>query len=228
MRDGRVHRGNARTASRIGAAVTGAWLVLVAGGCNIVGPAVIIAKGPPKYDARYELDGERATVVFIDDRSNALPRRALADTLSRSVEATLLGEKVVEEGKLIASRGAVIAARQDRFGTPISIAEIGQAVDADQVIYAELDRFELSPDGVSVRPGATVRLKVIDVDSGERLWPEEERLGMEVSIDMPQQQGTLPGDRAGRLRLEEALAAYVGRGIGQIFYRHRVTESNLD
>jgi len=204
-----------------------AILAMAGGGCNIVGPAVIIAKGPPKFDAQYAIEPDRDTVIFVDDRENVLPRRALVEVIGRTAESTLLAEKAIDEERMISARSATLAARQDRFGSPLSIVEIGRAVDAEQVIYVAFDEFELSTDRVSLVPSATVRLKVIDVESGERLWPEEFE-GHEVTISMPQQQGSMPSDRTSRLQMQEALAAYVGRGIAQVFYKHKVTESNLE
>lgn len=194
--------------------------------CNIVAPAVILAKGPPKYPAQFELDPKRPTVIFIDDRASRVRRTALRQMLAQAAEQELMTRRVVEEAQMISSRGALTAANNEHFDSPLSIVEIGRSVQAEVVIYVAVDEFSLSPDGTQFIPGASFRVKVLDAVTGERLWPKE-AAGQPVRIEMHQKQGTTPTSRAELILAEEELAAYAGIGLAQLFYTHEVTASHL-
>lgn len=207
------------------AALAGVAMLCSAGGCNFVAAGYLAAKGLPKTPAVYELDPLRKTVIFIDDSANKLPRKALIEEIGRTAEELLLRKEAVAEGSMIASRGATLAARQDRFGAARSIIEIGQDVGADQVIYVRFDDFSLTPDGVSFLPSATMRVKVLDAATGERLWPVDQPLGQSITLTMPQGQGTAPTDRAELLQAQERLANWIGVGLSQLFYEHEQRDS---
>lgn len=207
------------------AALAGLGLLCTVGGCNIVAAGYLAAKGLPKTPAAFELDPLRKTVIFIDDSANKLPRKALIDEIGRTAEELLLRKEAVAEGNMIASRGATLAARQDRFGAARSIIEIGQDVGAEQIIYVRFDEFQLTPDGVSFLPSATMRVKVFDVVTGDRLWPVDQPLGQSITLTMPQGQGTAPTDRAELLQAQERLANWIGVGLSQLFYEHEQRDS---
>lgn len=195
--------------------------------CNYVGAAYLLVKGPPKVPAMHALDGTRATVIFLDDRANGLPRKSLGPVIAESAERTLLDEGGFEPGLLLSSRGATVAANQERFDKPLSIVEIGREIAGAQVIvWVTVDAFALSPDGVSYLPSGILRIKVLDLASGARIWPEEPS-GKSVKVTMFQQQGTLPTDRSEALKAEETLARELGVGLAQVFHEHLVTESRL-
>ncbi len=190
---------------------------LALAGCNILAPAFYVIHGPEKVRKLHELDPNRPTVVFVDDRANRIPRRALRGTIARSAEETLLQRRVLRN--VVASSSAVQAVSADRYGSPMPIDEIGRAVEAEVIIYATVDAFTLSPDGSTVEPSAQIRVKVIDATSGQRLWPED-RNGQAVTIRIPQRPGYAPSTRAEAGQLEEELAARIGVGLAQIFYDH--------
>lgn len=208
-------------------------------GCNYVGAGYLLIKGPPKQPALYALDGTRATIIFLDDRANGLPRKSLGPIIAESAERALLDTGLFKPDLLLSSRGATVAANQERFDKPLSIVEIGREVrkaqelenaPADQraqvIVWVTVDAFALSPDGVSYLPAGIVRIKVLDIASGERLWPEDPT-GKSVNITMFQQQGTLPTDRSEAMKAEEVLARELGIGLAQVFHEHLVTESRL-
>lgn len=201
-------------------ALGGAALV---GGCNYFAAGYLLVHGPPKYPAQHELDASRATVVFVDDRANRLPRRSLRQRVGEAAEQSLLENKAVKDA--IASRGAILAANQERFSEPMSLVEIGRSVGASVLISVVVDGFTLSVDGQTFAPMANVRVKVVDVESGERLWPEEPQ-GKAITAQMPQQQGSMPRDRAEVLRAQEQLAVWTGVRVAQLFYEHEVRQSH--
>lgn len=203
-----------------GLGVAGAAVVASAG-CNILGPALYFAHGPEKTPRVHELDPERTTVLFIDDRSNQIPRRVLRVAIGEEAERLMLENEVVVEGKLISSQSALAAASQDKFGEPLPVTEIGRAVKADVVVYAAIDEFTLSPDGQSFVPTVSMRVKVIDTASEERIWPAE-GAGHPVRVRLPIRQGTAPTNIADQMRAEQELAGYAGRALAKLFYTHEL------
>ncbi|MCZ6542142.1 MAG: hypothetical protein O6768_00585, partial [Planctomycetota bacterium] len=79
--------------------------------CNIVGPVAYLALGPPKVEAQFLLV-DRPTLVFVDDRNNAIPlnasriRRAIADKASTD----LMAKEILT--KTISPRDAMALTRQ--------------------------------------------------------------------------------------------------------------------
>ncbi len=194
--------------------------VLLAG-CNIVGPAFVLVHGPPSIPAEHKLDKKRSTVLFIDDRSGVLPRPILGQQIAEVAETTILEKNLVDD--LISARGTHIAARQETHDQPLSLQEIGRAVGADVLIWISIDSFALSPDGQTFAPMSETRVKILDVTTGERLWPAEPE-GFRRVIRMPTQQGTSPTSRADVLEAQQNLASWTGIGVAQLFFKREATE----
>lgn len=202
-------------------ALLAATLLPLLWGCNIVGPAYVLLHGPPAYPPEYTLDKERTTALLIDDRRGVLPRPILAQRIGEVTEATLLEQKLVKD--LISARSTRLVTRQESHDKPLSLSEIGQAVDADVLISVTIDAFTLSPDGQTFSPMSITRVRVFDVESGKTLWPEEPE-GFTRTIRMPIQQGGAPTSRADLARAQEDLASWTGIGVAQLFFKREVTE----
>jgi hypothetical protein len=190
--------------------------------CNILAPATYLALGQGKVDAAYDPQ-DRPTVVFVDDRHNAIPlnatriRREIADKVSTG----LMEQDVVTE--VISPRDAMAMARnRDREGQLMSIEAIGEAVGAQQVIYVEMTNFQGSPDGYSPRPTAGCRLKVIDVPNRERLFPglDSDQSWYPVRVVSPPISPELYTSNEGRRQIESVLAVLLGDQVAKLFYRH--------
>ncbi|MHC4414767.1 MAG: hypothetical protein ACYS0G_05740 [Planctomycetota bacterium] len=197
-------------------------LIIGLASCNILGPASYLAFGQGNADAEYELL-DRSTVVFVDDRSNAIPlnssriRRAIADQVS----ADLMANEVLTD--TISSRDAMATARErDREGDLLTIEAIGESVGAEQVIYVEMVSFRGSPDGFTPRPTASCRVKVIDVPNRARLFPglDAEVPWRDVTVVSPSISTELYRSDSGRRQIEQLLAALLGDRVGKLFYAH--------
>ena len=201
------------------------WLPPVAAGallsaCNILGPAAYIAMGQPEVEAQYELL-DRPTVVFVDDRMNAIPinssrlRRAIAD----QVTMDLMEREILTQ--TISPRDAVALARNsDRRGELLSIQSIGEKLGAEQVIYVEMISFRGSPDGFTPRATGSCRVKVIDTVKHSRLFPAPDALAgyEEVQVVSPPFSPELFQSSQGRAEIERMLAALLGDRVGKLFY----------
>lgn len=195
-----------------------ALAAFMSAGCNIVLPAMYIVQGPPKVDAQYKLDKSRVTVIFIDDRLNRAPRRSLRVVAADTAEQTLMQKGVLPEEKVITTRAAMRVAAQEEFDAPMTIAEMGRTVGAEVVVYATIDAWTLSPDGVTLSPGARVRVKIIDATNDVRLWPPDSG-GYPVTAALPPQTAPLASN-ADRDQMNLALANALGTKIARLFFEH--------
>lgn len=193
-------------------------VLLTAGSCNIVAPAAYIIHGPPKVSAVYKLDKSRVTVIFIDDRSNRAPRRSLRMIAAEAAEQILMQRGELREDKVITTRAIMRVAAQEQFTNPMTIAELGQAVGAEVVIYATIDAWTLSPDGVTFSPSARARVKIIDAVADARLFPGD-GAGHPVTAVIPPQASPMPSG-AERDQAHLALANALGVNIARLFFDH--------
>jgi hypothetical protein len=191
-------------------------------GCNVLGPIAYLVHGPPKVDAVYKLDPDRATVIFVDDVSSRLPSRSVRGEIANSAQKYLLREDCLKD--LIDYRPALLAASSDRSGTALSIIEIGESVKADVIIYVMIEDFGISPDGQSYSPFAYAKVKVMDVKSQKRIWPADER-GHPVQMRPNPQTTTAPTTVGGRLESSRLLAAELGHAVAQLFYTHEANNA---
>jgi hypothetical protein len=203
-------------------------VLLAAPGCNITAPAAYMLFGPGTIPAEHTLAPVR-TVVFVDDRSNVLPRTVLRVEIGDRIAQELLTLKLVPS--VVAPRDAIALTRQREDGTrPLSIAAIGRELEAQQVVYVQVNSFTLAGDGafanagvgtgVGVTPTAKASIKVIDIAAGERTYPLAETGGREIVATTREID---PGNLrtvAQRRAAEEALAQKLGTAIAKLFYEH--------
>ena len=194
--------------------------VLLVAGCNYLLPAIYIIEGPPKAPAAFELPSKR-TVVIVDDKINRMPRVALRVGIGDSVGTHLLENDVVPE--TITTRDAVaLIRRMDTASKPISIQRICESLGAEQVVYVEIDEFNLSGGREEGGPEAVALVKVLDIANGSRLWPTA---GSEAVQSFLQDiNPSLITTSAGRREVEDKLAEKLGEDIAKLFYAHERRE----
>lgn len=190
-------------------------------GCNVVGAAAYVAEGPPKVDAQYTLP-YKTVVVFIDDRGSVIPRSRLRRVMAdRATHELLKVEEVIPAA--IDPEAAVQTARREDPGGLLPIDEIGRRVGAEMVIYVEPRQFDLVVSGYP-RPVATFSVKVIDCQSGQRMFPLE---GECIALArMATKTESRYQDTAAISALEQDLAEFAGLRIAQVFFKHE--ENPLD
>ena len=210
----------AARASMIACALASACMI---GGCNIVGPVVAVAAGPPKVEARHTL-ANVPTVVFIDDRKNLVSptnlRRAIAD---RATQELMLNELVTTT--INPQDAILIASRSDKASDLMDIEAVGRAVGAHQVIYVQITMFAETPDGFTPVPTAAANVKVIDVTNHQRVFP-----GNDMADGYPVKHSGAPVDpslyasRPTRQKINESLASELGDQIAKLFYKHEYVD----
>lgn len=201
---------------RLAAGVAACLALACAAGCNYLGAAALIVGGLPKIEAKHELDPERPTVIFIDDRDNAAPRRSLRVSMGLEADQTLIEKKAVNQEAMIASQSALSIATSERQGAPRSIASIGRAVGAEVVIYVELDSFILTRDGMSMEPEVSARVKVLDLTTNQRVWPTDPE-GYPLVVKPPVK-ADMPTTLAERNKAETDIAKYAGLELARLFF----------
>lgn len=204
--------------------LTLAALTMLTSGCNVVTPIAYAIHGPEKINPVYTLEENLKTVIFVDDPSSKITQRRLRYAVAKGATDALLEKRVLVD--MVDPRGILTAASNERFGEQMSISELGKTVGADIVIYAVVTDFSLSPEVGAYLPRATLRVKIIDVAKGERLWPADEQ-GHMANVQIPQKPGSSPASRGERLAIEQSLAERAGLGLAQLFYKHEITETVL-
>jgi hypothetical protein len=194
-------------------------------GCNIAAPIFLAVHGPGSIPKAYELDGERRTVILVDDPANRVAQRRYRALIGESAQNLLLKKKVIDDGKAIDTRAALAMAARPAEGGPMSIRAVGESVGADVVIYGIISEFNPAPPSDAAAPASLMHVKIIDVATGDRLWPAQAE-GYPLRLTMPAAPSTLAnGGMTDRVRVEEALAAFTGVGLAQMFYDVELPES---
>jgi hypothetical protein len=197
--------------------------LLLLSSCNFAGPALFLVSDD-RTPAVHQLDPKRTAVIFVDDRNNELPMRSLRERIAKAAEAQILQAKLLESD-LISSDSLQSIVAAERFSRPQSIAQIGRSVGADQVIWATVDSFRLSPDGTTHAPAALLRVKVIDTKTGERLFPLASEGGgsdpsYKLAVVERNRATPLPVSNADRMREQQDIADILGRRLGELFFKH--------
>ena len=213
-----------RAAVTASAAALALTLTGTLGACNYGAAALFILEGPPTVEPVTDLDPERATVIFIDDRGYGddmiVPRRALRREIGRVAENRLLERGVIDEGNMIRSSEALRVITQEPSDQPLSVVEIGRAVGAEVVIYAEITNFTISRNGVNLAPSANAAVTIFDAQENTRLAPEGGG-AFAVELRLPQGDRQLSElDRNQARVAREGLAAGLGEEIARLFYEH--------
>jgi len=192
-------------------------------GCNIVTPVFFAIHGPGKVKKAVSLDPELKYIIFVDDPSNKIASRRLRSTIVETAQSTLLQRETVVS--MIDGRAAFAAVAKERYGKPLSIVEIGESVGADVVIYALLTEFSLGAEVGTFRPTAVMQVKLLDVRSGERLWPQGEKTSYPLRVNLPQRPGLAPSSTGDIYKAQEALAQQAGLALAQMFFDVEIPQS---
>jgi hypothetical protein len=190
--------------------------------CNILSPAAYLAMGQDKAPAKYVLE-DRSTVVFVDDRNNAIPVNStrVRGTIAETVTTTLMTEDLLSQ--TISARDALAVARsRDRDGKLLSMGAIGEMVGAEQIIYIEMLSFRGSPDNRTPRPSGACRVKVLDVVAKTRLYPppDAESGWEDVVVMTATVSPEMYRNSQGRRKIEMMLSTTLADQVAKLFYKH--------
>jgi hypothetical protein len=202
----------------LGAAVLGLALTAI-GGCNYLGAAFVLAHGPEKIPAAFQLDPDKKTVILIDDLSNRVPRRSLRDDMGEAADAAMLANKVIKQGNLISSVSARRAASGDTSEERQSAVDIGRTVGAQVVVYVTMTGWTLNQDPGFISPAAGAQVRVLDAVDNARIWPEGDKTYPFV-VRMQRESGEIGTSLANKSKWERKLADKFGDELAKLFYKH--------
>ncbi|MBX3352000.1 MAG: hypothetical protein KF684_03630 [Phycisphaeraceae bacterium] len=194
---------------------------LLPAGCNYLAPAMILLTPPPSVDAQYKLDKTRVTVIFIDDPQNKIPRRSLRQLIGQTAEQDLIARGVMPANMMIPSQTALQVTSRETDGSKLSIVDVGRNLGAEVVIYAKVDAFGLSRDGVTLQPFVVAQVRIVDAKNNVRLFPESGST-FPVVYESRQQAGDIPRGMSERSAAEQNLAERLGIHIARVFYKYEI------
>lgn len=206
--------------------------LILATGCEVPAAVAYSLTGKDKVDAVYALEKEQVTLLLVEgDRALWLdpntPGRIASGAEQHLANHDGVKAEFVPQANLITLRERVGPEDWPKLG----IARIGKALGAGQVIHARVVRSELgASDGRVFQPRAAVEVKVIETETGNRLFPVDELGEQGTYIDTStvdsgyllqvrastQAAGQLNRDTA--QQVERYLADQIALDLAQLFY----------
>jgi hypothetical protein len=112
--------------------------------------------------------------------------------------------------------------QNDRSDNVVSNQDIAEAVGADQLVYIEIMRFDLTAGGYSGKPTAVLNVKVLDIADSRIVFPEPESGQMihQLLVELPTVDIELFRSLSGRSQIKEQLAIESGDAVARLFYEY--------
>jgi|TARA_B100001964_G_C14227698_1_gene598465 hypothetical protein len=187
--------------------------------CNIFAGASYILSPDPEKEAMCTLQDVR-TVVFVDDRRNVMHPSRLRLVIAERVTMDLLTKNLVTT--VISPKDVMrVSAANDRYNEPLPIAELGKSVEADVVIYVEMESFGLTNDGQTANPVTRCSVRVIDVANNKRLFPVDQA-AYYVTATIKRVNPHRVTSNSEIRKLAEELAEKLGDSVAKVFYDHNI------
>ncbi len=152
-------------------------LLLAAGGCAQVAGVVANSQGPQDVQAEY-VPKKVATLVLAE----ADPRGTADDLSARDIGRRVEAEWTVHKLSLLVDSNAVESLRT-KMGAQyhhMSISDVGRALGAKQVLYISVNSASAEPTADVLRGNVVVHAKIVEVSSGDSLWPSSTTVGEQV------------------------------------------------
>ncbi len=142
-------------------------------GCAYVSAVALLLTPEEKIPAEYKIPEKKKVAVLVDDYMSPLGNLELKKSLATTVGQQLVAAKAIKPEDLIDPEKVLAAPTDTTDGKKLSIQHIGRDVHADYVIYINIIDFNLQsdPDNPLIQPKSRAYVKVIEVATGERLWP---------------------------------------------------------
>ena len=187
------------------------------GGCNVAG---YVSQGliPPSDIPALYNPADRLTLVLVDDPGRKMPTIALADQVAGRVGQVLVAQKVI--GRFVPTTVITELRDSETDFDRWAIDRVGRRIGAEQVIYVLLQDFQLTESGQIYRPVASVRVKVLDVASGSRMFPADNRHGYALTT-VQEYEDLEAGGRGTEAVVARRLAEQLAEDIAKVFYKHK-------
>ena len=186
-------------------------------GCQLIGALVAKTTGPAALPAAYVpkavptlvLSEHRPTAAVDDVSSEDIGRRT-AFIWDEHKLAPLIDLSKLEEFHL----------RQPAEYDSMSTAALGKAVGAQQVLYIDVRDSHVESAGGSdtIRAKASVRVKMVDVATGNTLWPPDAADGYALDAETDY---AARGEGVSESSQLEAVRSIISDKITKLFYKHQ-------
>lgn len=198
---------------------------LASAGCE--GFAFLAALGGETVPAMYELQ-DRPTLIMVEDPHNALGDASLNRLIASHADHHLRDHEVLSEPAVPQGELAALAERLGDAYARTPIDEVGQALEAEQVIHVLIDSVSLQAAPGVYRPTVTAEVRVIDAVESRRLFPASRRVedpdsrppGHPIRTQLTYRTDETEA-RALEVSLKRALAERLGEDVAQVFYKHK-------
>jgi hypothetical protein len=199
-------------------------VLLLASGCNVIGAAAYVI-GPPAVEPEY-VPAQEPMLVLAENYGNPT---------SASLAAEQLERMVIEELKLHAI--APIAPDSDRVyelrvAEPqrfrgMSVAALGRLAGAAQVLYLNLqvDSSDIAPGAHMLKGQASASVKIVDVATGDTLWPLDMAGGYPVAYET---RFTRAGEAVNASTIQRGAQAGLTDRIVKLFYKYRPDDEPIE
>jgi hypothetical protein len=180
-------------------------------GCNAVGAVLAKTTPPPMVKAQYAPPKE-PLLVLVENPHNRAALQLEADAVTRQLVDQMRVHQVapvIDPSDAEALRNAKGPAYRR-----MPIDQIGREVGATQVIYVNLERFEIERAVGSELPSgeAQARVRVVSTDNGDVVWPLDSAGGHPLTVKVqPQHTATQVPEQAVRQQLYAAIAERVAK-----------------
>jgi hypothetical protein len=191
-------------------------LCVLAGGCQLVGVLVAKAQGDPPTPALYVplkvptlVLAEHSPASGVDDVSSQDIGRRTADFWEDSKLSPLIDLSKLEELRL----------KQPDAYDSMSTVAIGRALGAKQVLYIDVrdNHDETAGGSDTIRATASARVRMIDVATGQTLWPTAAAEGYFLDAKTAYQ---ARGEGVSESTQLEQVRAMLADEITKLFYSH--------
>lgn len=184
------------------------------GGCEL---AYLIA-GNGSHAALYKLPKKNRILVLVDTSAGSQISIHAMATLMTLVNQTLYQHQCANRF-VPAYRIVALQRRNPEKYQAMGIADIAHAVNANDVIYVYIKRFDVTIEsaGQLTKGNADALVKVVQAN-GTRLWPKDGSPGLSVTARIPT--GTAVSQSPQMVQSE--MVTILARRISRIFYRYAV------
>lgn len=184
-----------------------------------IDPLVPAKKVPAEHDM-----ADKIVLVWVDDAYAGAPNHLLRRAVRQQIDDALVENEAVAG---VVGYAQINSLRQ-RYPdtTELTIQQLGRKLHADQVLYVLINEFGLHHDaaGGFYRPHVSGAAKVVDVETGEHLWPEAVTYrSFSFTGELAQAQDTTFEDK-----LVDQLADYIAQTLAPCFYKHAVRRNPPD
>jgi hypothetical protein len=184
-------------------------------GCVVAGVIADKLSPEPAAPAAY-VPPKDNMLVIVENFQNPASVALVSERLDRQVTDELVRHRVapiVNPDRLVELR-----LEKSKIYDKMQIADIGRAVGARQILYADLVDFAVEPalNAPMARGHAEARVRVIDAATGQTLWPPDSSAGFPVKAQTP---FVTLKEGVTEQTLQQQVALQLSDGIARLFYK---------